>query len=360
MRRSPYSLPYLVPQTKGALQTLVDLGIADLGAHHVFLRERPHRRLPRLNVVERRVQRVEAHDDLAAQRVPAEQRDVLVGLQQREEVGRRGFDQVDLAGQQRVRGGGGIGDGQPFDAIDLGDLAAGQHRGRLAARLVARVLHVDDLLARLPFVLLQHEGAGAGVVVDLLVRVGVGDALGHHEGHVRRRLAQRLQHQAERLLEDDGEGLGVDRLDVAGGLEQDLPEAVARAPALDRGDAVLGRDRGAVAPFQPVAQRDRPGQLVVGNGVLLRHLGLDLEIGVLGEQDVIDHVAVVARDQRRGPDRVEDLDVGMRHHAQGLCSRRRGRHRQADRGGPHRQPLPQTHHTRTLPMLDSTHPLQPS
>ena len=94
------------------------------------------------------------------------------------------------------------------------------------------------------------------------------------------------------------------------------PKRVARAPALDRGDAVLGGDRRAVAPFQAVAQGDGPGQLVVGDRVLLRHLRLDLEVGVLGEQHVVDHVAEVSGDQRRGPDRVEDLDVGVAHHAQ--------------------------------------------
>ena len=105
----------------------------------------------------------------------------------------------------------GVGDPDPFDAVDLGDLAAGQARGRLGARLVLRVLDVDRLLARLPLVLLEDEGAGAGGVGDLRVGIGVGDALGHHEGHVGRRLAERFEHQAVGLLQHHLEGLGVGR-----------------------------------------------------------------------------------------------------------------------------------------------------
>ena len=220
-----------------------------------------------------------------------------------EEVGRRHLDDVDLALQQCIDRGRRVADGEPFDAIDLGDLAAGQHRGRLVARLVLRVLDVDDLLAGLPFVLLEDERARAGVVVDLLVGIGLGDPLGHHEGHVGRGLAQRLEHQAERLLEHDREGLVVERLDLADRGHQLLAERVARRPALDRGDAVLGGDRLAVVPFEAVAQGEGPGQLVGRGLVLVDHLRLDLAVGILGEQHVVDHVAVIAGDERRGPDR---------------------------------------------------------
>src|SRR5205823_8106784 len=45
-------------------------------------------------------------------------------------------------------------------------------------------------------------------------------------------------------------------------------------------------------------------------------LRLQLEVLVQREQGVEDHVAVVARDVRRGPDRIEDLEVGVGHEAQ--------------------------------------------
>ena len=109
---------------------------------------------------------------LAARLVDRHDLDVLVLLQQRQQVGRHGLDQVDLAVEQRVHLGLRVGDRDPFDPVDLGHLAAGEARGRLAARLVFRVLDVDRLLARLPLVLLEDERAGADGVGDL--RVGIG------------------------------------------------------------------------------------------------------------------------------------------------------------------------------------------
>ena len=52
-------------------------------------------------------------------------------------------------------------------------------------------------------------------------------------------------------------------------------------------------------PLQSVAQRKGVGELVVGD-FPIRHLRLDLEIGIGGQQSVIDHVAVIARDIRPG------------------------------------------------------------
>jgi hypothetical protein len=60
-------------------------------------------------------------------------------------------------------------------------------------------------------------------------------------------------------------------------------------------------------PHQPVAQRHRPGQLVVRQLVGVDHLRLDFALVVHAEERVVDHVAMVADDVGRGPDRVEDL-----------------------------------------------------
>ena len=106
-----------------------------------------------------------------------------------------------------------VGNGAPLDAIHLGDLAARETRGRLGARLVLVELDVNGLVAGLPFILDEDEGAGSREILDLLVGVGVGDALGHHERHVGRRLRQAEQHEAGRFLELDGESLGIDRID---------------------------------------------------------------------------------------------------------------------------------------------------
>ncbi len=68
-----------------------------------------------------------------------------------------------------------IGHVDELDAVDLGDLAAGQARGGLAARLVLGVLDVDVLFAGLGLVVLIDERARADLAVDLLERIGVGD-----------------------------------------------------------------------------------------------------------------------------------------------------------------------------------------
>ena len=120
---------------------------------------------------------------------------------------------------------------------------------------------------------------------------------------------------------------------------QQLAHAVVLAPALDRGDRVLGRDGLAVVPQQAVAQREGVGQVVVADLVAVDHLRLDLEILVQREQRIVDHIAVVAADIGRGPDRIDDLQIGMHHHAQRVllsAGRRRARHEQR-----HRQHRPQ-------------------
>ena len=93
-----------------------------------------------------------------------------------------------------------------------------------------------------------------------------------------------------------------------------LAHRILGAPALDRGDAVLGRHRLAVVPFQAVAQREGPGELVGRDLPLVDHLRLDLELVVEGKQRVVDHVAVMGGDQRRRPDRIDDLEVRMQRH----------------------------------------------
>ncbi len=69
---------------------------------------------------------------------------------------------------------------------------------------------------------------------------------------------------------------------------------------------------------QALAQREGPHLGVGRGGVLVDHLRLRLAGHVHAEQRVVDHVAVVARDERGGPDRIQDLQVGLRHHAQHL------------------------------------------
>ena len=242
--------------------------------------------------------------------------DVLVLLQDRIEVVLRRFDDVDLAGLQRVHRGLLVGHRQPLDAVDLDDLAAGQARGRLGARLVLGIPDVDGLVAGLPFVGLKMKGPEP---TNSLICSSAGVsaiALGHDEG-IARGLGERLQHDAGRRLQHELEGLGVDRLGLGHLGPQDLAQRIAHRPALERGQHVLGRDGLAVVELEPVAQREGPGELVGRDVPLVDHLRLDLQVVVEREQRVVDHVAVVAHDEGRGPDRIEDLEVRVHDHAQG-------------------------------------------
>jgi hypothetical protein len=92
-------------------------------------------------------------------------------------------DHVDLAADQRGHGGLRVGDVDPLDALEHRDLAACEARRRLGAGTVLRVLHVDDPLARLPLVALEHERTRADDLLrlDRLGRIGLGDALRHDQ-----------------------------------------------------------------------------------------------------------------------------------------------------------------------------------
>jgi hypothetical protein len=86
-------------------------------------------------------------------------------------------------------------------------------------------------------------------------------------------------------------------------------------------------------PQQALAEREGVA-LLVGRGlVLVDHLRLDLALLVLGEERVVDHVAVVADDVGGGPDRIEDFQIRMHHCAQGRLGKRgRGRRRNRNAG----------------------------
>src|SRR5882757_9934010 len=64
-------------------------------------------------------------------------------------------------------------------------------------------------------------------------------------------------------------------------------------------------------PFEAVAQGEGPGELVRRDLPLVDHLRLDRELLVEREQRVVDEIAMVGGDQRRGPDRIDDLEIGM-------------------------------------------------
>ena len=112
--------------------------------------------------------------------------DVRILLQGPEQIVAGLLDEVDFALGKRVDRLLRVGNGAPLDAIHLDDLAARQTGCRLGARLVLVELDVDGLVAGLPFILGEDEGSRSRKILDLLVGVRLGDALGHHERHVGR------------------------------------------------------------------------------------------------------------------------------------------------------------------------------
>src|SRR5262249_18479864 len=58
-------------------------------------------------------------------------------------------------------------------------------------------------------------------------------------------------------------------------------------------------------------------ELVGADVVAVHHLRANLAVRVGGEERVVDHVAVIARDVAAAPDRVQDLEVGGHDNAQG-------------------------------------------
>ncbi len=138
-------------------------------------------------------------------------------------------------------------------------------------------------------------------------------------------LPSEFEHEAVRLAQDEAERLVVDGFEFLGEAEQTLADAVACAPASERGDHVLGGDRTAVVELEAVAQRERIGLAVGADVVAVDHLRLRPDVGIVSEQRVVDQHAVDGGDRLRRPERVEHADVGVQHRAQHLFLRLHGR-----------------------------------
>ena len=94
-------------------------------------------------------------------------------------------------------------------------------------------------------------------------------------------MTHRVRQQRERLFQPEHDRLVVGRGEFVGARHQRLAERVARAPALDRGDAVARQHLLAVMEHQPVAQRELPGLAVVFDRVAGDHLRRGLEAVLL-------------------------------------------------------------------------------
>ena len=146
--------------------------------------------------------------------------------------------------------------------------------------------------------------------------------------------------------------LAIDHAPALGQAHELLAHRVPGAPSPDRGDAVFRRDGRAVVPQQAVAQHERVGEAVAGDREGVDHLRLGLVLLVEREKRVVDHVAVVAGDVDGGPDRIDDLEIGIHDDAQHrLCARACGPPR---RRRPARDPIRPV--CRCVACMRSSHP----
>ena len=173
---------------------LVVLRIADGSAQEILLVESGECRLAEFGFIEWRLRRVEAKGVLIAELVGVGKACVLIGTQHGHQVHGGVFDHIDLAGQQRVRSGNAIGDGEPFHTIHIHGFATREPARLLGTSLVGGILDVDHLVPGPPLVLLEDEWSRARIIGDLLVRRCLGDTLWHHERNIRARLGQASKH----------------------------------------------------------------------------------------------------------------------------------------------------------------------
>src|SRR6516164_3097798 len=71
-----------------------------------------------------------------------------------------------------------------------------------------------------------------------------------------------------------------------------------------------------IMKFEPVAQSEAVKELVRRDAILTDHLRVRLEFGVERKERIEHHIAVIARDVRRRPYRVENAQIRLRDKAQ--------------------------------------------
>ena len=243
--------------------------------------------------------------------------DGAVALQQRQQVGGGLFPPVDLARLQGAGGGGGIRRHAPFDAVEIHPLRPGGPLVRaIGARHVIRVALIDQQAARHAFIGFEAIRAAAHDLLEGDVRVLAGDPLRHDEADRAGRLGQRVDQQREGLLHPEGQAAVVigDQF-LAGGVDR-LAHGVARPPALDGGNGILGQHRRAIVELEPGAERDSDAPAAIFHRVPFGHLRLRLELRVQAVERVVNQEGMVARDIGGGDDGVDHRDVRLRDELQ--------------------------------------------
>jgi hypothetical protein len=144
------------------------------------------------------------------------------------------------------------------------------------------------------FVCLVAVRTAADHLGNLLVRVCHCQPFRHDRAHARRRLAECIRQQRERVFQANHDGLVIRRADLVGGGHQRLAEAVARAPAANTRRAITRHYLAAVVERQVGTQRDAPGLATILADGTLGHLRLGLELAVQPEQRIEHQEPVIA------------------------------------------------------------------
>ena len=210
-------------------------------------------------------------------------------LQQRDQVGQRGFHPVHLAVLQRRRGRGAIRDDLPLDPLEVNPFAAGQPVGLFVARHIAVELLEDRLRTRDPFVLLEAHRAGTDVFADLLERIGRRNPLRHNEQRWRTALSEGEQHLRVWPVQAKPDRPVIHRLQrIRPLLDRSAHRRVADHPAVDARHNILGQNRLLIVELQSRPKPEGPGLEIGGVLVGLDHLRLRLKLPVDAKQHVPD------------------------------------------------------------------------
>ncbi len=246
----------------------------------------------------------------------AHQLDAFLLLEDRQHVEGQVLHVVDFTGNQRVGARRLIGHDAQHKLIDLDVLAAGQEVRCFLARHIGRIALQHHGIAWPPLILEEAERTRADRIADALVRRRCREPCRHHYGQRRVGLAQHIEEQRERLLEDQSDRLRILGLKRFGIRHQHLAQRIADRPPPQRGDAILGRHGISIMPLQAIAQHEAPDELVGARLVAFDHLRLDLALLVHGKQHVEDMQSERSGDRRGDDMGIEDGDLGLENHRQ--------------------------------------------
>ena len=124
---------------------------------------------------------IEAHDTVEAGGIGEAEFHVRAFPQHGGEIGLHMLVPIDLAGQQRGGGGGGIGDDFPLDPVEMRHLAARRPIRRFLSGRIPLEPRVAGGGTGHELIFEETIGAGADGVGNLFERIGLREMLRHHE-----------------------------------------------------------------------------------------------------------------------------------------------------------------------------------